>query len=154
MTATSQAKTLVLTTTQIVAAKPQMAFALINDLAAYASWAPFLTIVPAAKASEAGQLDFRIRVGKIPTPFVLVGQVVAREPGRLMSWRMGGFGIRLLETFEIAQIRGGTQIIHTVQCDGWLKGLIGKGLLRTYGGFMRALDAAIARRLAMPKIRR
>jgi hypothetical protein len=154
MSATPQAKTLVLTTSQIVAAKPQMAYGLISDLAAYASWAPFLTIAPAAKAAEPGQLDFRIRVGKIPAPFVLVGEVVAREPGRRIVWRMGGFGIRLLETFEIAQARGGTQIIHTVQCDGWLKGLIGNGLLRTYGGVMRALDAAIARRLAMPKIRR
>lgn len=153
MTVTPQAKTLLLTTSQIVAAKPQMAFKLISDLPAYATWAPFLTVVPAGKNAEAGQLDFRIRVGKIPAPFVLVGEVLASEPGHLVAWRMGGFGIRLLETFEIVQVRGGTQITHSVQCDGWLKALLGKGLLRTYGGVMRALDAAIARRLAMPKIR-
>lgn len=154
MTATPQAKTLVLTTSQIVAAKPQMAFRLISDLAAYATWAPFLTIVPAAKQTEPGQLDFRIRVGKISTPFVMVGEVVAQDPGRLMAWRMGGFGIRLLETFAIAQVRSGTQITHTVECEGWLKGVIGKGLLRTYGGVMGALDTAIASQLTMPKIRR
>ena len=153
MTAVAQADPFILTTSQIVAAKPQMAFKLISDLPAYATWAPFLTIVPAARQAGPGQLDFRIRVGTIPAPFVMAGEVVVSEPSRLIAWRMGGFGIRLLETFEIAQVRAGTQIRHSVQCDGRLRGLIGKGLLRTYGGVMRALDAAIARRLALPKIR-
>lgn len=144
----------VLSSRQLVAAKPQMAFKLISDLPGYGAWSPSLTTAPAAKTGEAGQLDFRIRVGKISTAFVMAGQVVASDPPHAFSWRMGGFGIQLLETFEIIPMRGGTQITHTVKCEGRFKGLIGKGLLRTYGGVMHALDAAIAGQLAMPKIRR
>lgn len=152
MTAASKGDVLVLVTSQVVAAKPQMAFKLISALSDYPDWTASLLIAPAKPGGA--QLDFRIRVGKIVAPFVLPGRIVSLEPSRLIGWRMGGAGIHLHETFEISAVRAGTKISHTVCCDGRLKGLIGKGLIRTYGGVMRSLDASIARRLTMPKLRR
>lgn len=138
---------LTLTTRQVVAVKPQAVFKLLSDFPAYGAWAPFLTLAPAGKRAEDGLLDFRIRVGKLPIPIPMAGEIVTQEPARVIAWRMGGFGIQLLETFRIDPVPQGARVTHTVQCVGGLKGVLGEGLLRTYGGVMRRLDVAVARRL-------
>lgn len=151
MSAADPQDALTLITRQVVAAKPQAVFKLLSDFPAYGSWAPFLTIAPATGHEESGDLDFRIRVGRLPMPLTMAGEIAAQEPGRLISWRMGGWGIRLLETFRIDPVPQGARVTHTVQCVGGLKGVMGEGLLRAYGGVMRALDIALARRLTKPK---
>lgn len=155
MTLSEPQDALTLTTRQVLAVRPQAVFKLLSDFPAYVAWAPFLTLAPAGKLAGEGQLDFRIRVGRLPIPVSMVGEIVTQEPARLIAWRMGGFGIRLLETFRIDPVPQGARVIHTVQCVGGLKGVLGEGLLRTYGGVMRQLDVALARRLTKPrKVRR
>ncbi|MBI1683621.1 SRPBCC family protein [Caulobacter hibisci] len=151
MTPSEPQNALTLTTRQVLAVKPQAVFKLLTDFPAYGAWAPFLTLAPAGKHAEAGQLDFRIRVGKLPIPISMAGEIVTQQPPRLIAWRMGGYGIRLLETFRLDPVPQGARVIHTVQCVGGLKGVLGESLLRTYGGVMRQLDVALARRLTKPR---
>ncbi len=155
MTPAEPKETLSLTTRQVLAAKPQAVFKLLSDFPAYGAWAPFLTPTPAGKRAEDGLLDFSIRVGRLPFPVSMAGEIVTRQPARLIAWRMGGFGVRLLESFRIDPVPQGARVTHTVQCVGGLKGVLGEGLLRTYGDVMRQLDVALARRLTKPgKVRR
>ncbi|MGD9811669.1 MAG: SRPBCC family protein [Sphingobium sp.] len=119
----------------------------------YERWSPFVRIAGPLELGALVQYSFRMKTNH-PRFFTVDARIAALEPQKRVTFRFGLRGlISIEESYSVAPVPVGSQLVHSFRCTGLLSVLKPKKMRRNLSQILEITDRRLRQHLGQARPR-